>query len=122
MGAGASFQVADRICFDALDTVEEEFAKQVMIAIPAPLRIETGEKQILFFQAFQDRLRILHVRHSIAGGSVHLLKYGSSEQKLLDVIRQPPEHLVRKVLEDELLRATQTGKHQVHILHIASVQ
>src|SRR5215469_14726429 len=104
-GTGTTMYVGNQSGFYLPEVTTQDFGKQVVVAVPAPLIVQGDYKQVRLLERFQHDLAPLLLCHRIAERSAEALQDAGVQQKLLHRRRLPCEHFFGEVVQHKAMTA-----------------
>ena len=99
-GRGPLVQIPNAIRLGATQFGAQQFAEEVVIAIPATRHVQRHQKQVFAIDLLQDRGRIGRLQHRVAQLTTESSQDRGAQQKAAQVRRLTVEHLGHQVVDD----------------------
>ena len=105
----AGVQLGNPVALGVAQLCAKQLGEQVVVAVPAPLVVEGGHKQVRPLERFQHRLALLLPCHHIAERPAETFQDRGVQQKLLHRGVLPCEYLFGEVVEHKAVTAGESS-------------
>ena len=108
--AGPDVQAGHVVRLLLVQTLPQQLAKEVVVAIPAPLVVQRDDEEVGAFEVGQGFLPGCGgvLQDGIAQRATQAVEYGGAQQKGLNAGGLPLEHFLHQVVQDETMAAAES--------------